>query len=60
MLKSVEDFVYLGNQATIEIHSMLSTVQEVERPVEIAIDLDPREGTEFLLVNKELFLLKNF
>lgn len=58
VLKSVEDFVYLGNQATIEIHSMLSTVQEVERPVEIAIDLDLREGTEFLLVKQGALLVK--
>ncbi|NKQ58191.1 ATP-dependent DNA ligase [Amycolatopsis sp. K13G38] len=37
--------VYLANQATIEFHVWLSTVDDLERPDLMVLDLDPPEGT---------------
>jgi bifunctional non-homologous end joining protein LigD len=39
-------FVYLADQGTIEFHPWLSTAEDVERPVELVLDLDPpRDAT---------------
>lgn len=36
--------VYLANQATIEFHVWLSTMDDLERPDRMVIDIDPPEG----------------
>src|SRR5439155_25395476 len=38
--------VYLANQAAIELHVWLSTVDSLESPDQLVIDLDPSEGTD--------------
>jgi bifunctional non-homologous end joining protein LigD len=38
--------LYLANQATIEFHPWLSTVDHLDRPDRMVIDLDPADGTE--------------
>ncbi|HEV2782544.1 MAG TPA: non-homologous end-joining DNA ligase [Actinophytocola sp.] len=38
--------VYLANQATIELHAWLSTVDDLERPDRLVVDLDPPPGTD--------------
>ena len=38
--------VYLANQAAIELHNCLSTVDSPDRPDRLVIDIDPPEGVE--------------
>lgn len=58
ILNSVEELVYLGNQASIEIHSWLSQITTFEKPSEVVIDLDPKEEVDFSEVKYAAFLIK--
>jgi bifunctional non-homologous end joining protein LigD len=42
----VATLVYLANQATIEFHVWLSTVESVDCPDRLVIDIDPPDGTD--------------
>ncbi|MEU5872131.1 non-homologous end-joining DNA ligase [Glycomyces sp. NPDC047369] len=44
--------VYLANQAAIEFHVWLSTVEDLERPDRLVIDIDPPDGTEHTVLHK--------
>lgn len=45
--EAVEDLVWLGNQACIELHPWLSSVQTLENPDFAVFDLDPMEHSTF-------------
>lgn len=47
LLDSVENLIYLGNLACVEIHSWLSTIDRWANPKEIVIDLDPNPTEDF-------------
>ncbi|RRR99714.1 non-homologous end-joining DNA ligase [Glycomyces terrestris] len=44
--------VYLANQATVEFHVWLSTLDDLERPDRLVIDIDPPDGTDTAVLHK--------
>ncbi len=55
---SVEDLVWLGNQACCELHPWLSSVETLDYPDFAVFDLDPMENTTFDQVRKVALLIK--
>jgi bifunctional non-homologous end joining protein LigD len=41
MVEDLASLVWLANQANLELHPMLSTADDVDRPTAVAFDLDP-------------------
>jgi bifunctional non-homologous end joining protein LigD len=44
--------VYLANQAAVEFHIWLSTVEDLERPDRMVIDIDPPDGVPTAVLQK--------
>ncbi|MFB9658758.1 non-homologous end-joining DNA ligase [Glycomyces mayteni] len=44
--------VYLANQAAIEFHVWTATVEDLERPDRLVIDIDPPDGTDHAVLHK--------
>jgi len=52
--------VWLANLAALEIHTMNSTLNNIEKPDQFIIDLDPPENEDFESVKTLSFELKSF
>ena len=52
--------VWLANLAALEIHTMNSTIDQINLPDQFVVDLDPDEGMTFDSVRDLAFALKDF
>jgi len=52
--------VWLANLAALEIHTINSTINNIEKPDQFIIDLDPPENDNFVSVKSLAFELKSF
>jgi bifunctional non-homologous end joining protein LigD len=58
VVNDLPSLVWSANSANLEIHPFLARVPEIERPLSVAFDLDPGEGTDVLTCAAVAFLLK--
>jgi bifunctional non-homologous end joining protein LigD len=50
--------VWLANAADLEMHTFMHRAKDLERPTQVAFDLDPGEGADAITCGKVAFLLK--
>jgi len=60
LANATPELVWLANLAALEVHTMNSTIEQIEHPDQFVIDLDPPEDQNFKVVKEIAFELKLF